>query len=164
MYFNFKNREFIYNSVTGELIRFSKPGREAGHLRKDGYRYVSTATLGAGKQLLAHRIIWNMVYKKWPNEIDHVNGVRDDNRLSNLREVDDTGNAKNNRLYKNNKSGCIGVHWYKRTSMWRAEIQSNNKAIFLGYFTSKDDAIKARKDAEIKYGFHKNHGRTTDSK
>lgn len=109
---------------------------------------------------LAHRVIWAMVYGEWPEEqIDHINGVRDDNRIENLRAVTNQENGKNKKLSKNNTSGVIGVYWYKPTRKWRAEIKINNRRVHLGLFTKKDDAIAARKAAEAEHGYHPNHGR-----
>jgi hypothetical protein len=65
---------------------------------------------------------------------------------------------KNQRKCKNNTSGVTGVNWDKQTNKWRAEIMVNRKGIKLGRFTELQDAIQVRKQAEIDYGFHPNHG------
>lgn len=112
------------------------------------------------KTTKAHRVIWAIHYGSWPDDqIDHINGVSDDNRIKNLRVVTNAENSRNKSMQKNNTSGVMGVYWCKDISKWKAQIQCNGKSIHLGYFTSKDDAIAARADAESKYGFHKNHGR-----
>lgn len=112
-----------------------------------------------GVFLLAHRVIWALEYGVWPDEIDHINGVRHDNRLCNLRSVDRTTNGQNLCLQQRNKSGRIGVTWYKAYQNWAAAIVVNQKRIHLGYFSTVDEAAKARELAEHKYGFHRNHGR-----
>ena len=108
----------------------------------------------------AHRVIWAMVNSEWPREIDHINGVKDDNRVENLRAVTHIENCKNQKLPKSNTSGHMGVIWHKQTCKWTAQIKINNRQVYLGLFTKKDDAIAARKAAEVKYGFHENHGRS----
>lgn len=112
------------------------------------------------KRYLAHRVAWLIEYGDWPNgQIDHINGVRTDNRISNLRCVDNEVNAKNAKLKNTNKSGVQGVSWCKRTGMWQAAITVSYKSIFLGRYRDLADAAIARAEAEFKYGFHKNHGR-----
>ena len=108
----------------------------------------------------AHRVIWAMTHNEWPEyEIDHKQGVRHDNRISELRAVDPSENRKNKKLHKNNTSGYMGVYWYPNSLKWCAQIKVNGRRVHLGYYAQKDDAIAARKAAEVKYGFHPNHGR-----
>ena len=68
---------------------------------------------------------------------------------------------RNAKLSSSNTSGTVGISWYHINGKWAAYIRVNYKKIHLGYYTNKDDAIKARKAAEVKYGFHENHGRTS---
>jgi len=111
------------------------------------------------KRYLSHRIIWLLVYGKWPlDQVDHIDGNGENNRIYNLRDVDQYENQKNCRFQSNNTSGCTGVHWSKRSNSWKVEIGSMGKSIFIGYFKDLINAIKARKEAEIKYSYHKNHG------
>jgi len=110
------------------------------------------------KVYLAHKLAWLYVYGDWPIELDHINHNRADNRISNLRLVTHSDNMKNQRKCKNNTSGVTGVNWDKQTNKWRAEIMVNRKGIKLGRFTELQDAIQIRKQAEIDYGFHPNHG------
>jgi HNH endonuclease len=83
-------------------------------------------------------------------EIDHINGDSLDNRVSNLRISTPAQNAKNKKLSKLNTSGCAGVG-LTRNGKYRVRINVNHKEIRIGTFSSKDDAIKARKEAELKY-------------
>ena len=109
-----------------------------------------------------HRVVWCHYYGEWPDSnlvVDHINGDHYDNRIKNLRCVTHSENAKNRKRPDNNKSGHQGVIWYKQYEKWKASIINNGKYVFLGYFINKEDAIKARKAAERKYGFHENHGR-----
>lgn len=112
-----------------------------------------------GKNYRAHRVIWAMTFGAWPDgQIDHINGNRSDNRIENLRVVSNAENQRNSKIRSTNTSGAAGVSWNKRCAKWQARITVNHKRIHLGYFGNKDDAIAARKSAEIKYGFHPNHG------
>lgn len=109
----------------------------------------------------AHRVIWAIVTGRWPSEqIDHINGIRTDNRLGNLREVSSSENSKNKCQRSNNTSGVTGVSWSHDKRKWLADIRVNKKQIYIGRFDNFDDAVAARKEAERKYGFHENHGRS----
>ncbi len=107
------------------------------------------------KPQLGHRLIY-----AWHNGeigkglvIDHKNGDKKDNRIENLRAVSRSQNNQNRKKQSNNKSGTIGVHFSKRSNKWHARIKINGKLKYLGYHTDKNEAIKARKAAEIKYNF-----------
>ena len=113
-----------------------------------------------GKRYLAHRVIWAMHTGKTVfNEIDHINGDAEDNRLANLREVSHRGNMINRKLPKSNSSGNIGVAWHKQAGKWRAYITVDGRQISLGLFGSIEEASAARNAASIVMGFHENHGR-----
>jgi len=112
-----------------------------------------------GRFFRAHRVIWLIVYGGFPNkEIDHINGDRSDNRLVNLREVNRSENARNLGKSSVNTSGVIGVNWHKNRKMWGSYITIEGKQHSLGYFDFLEEAVKARKQAEIEHGFHPNHG------
>jgi hypothetical protein len=108
----------------------------------------------------AHRVVWLLAHKAWPeDQIDHINGIRTDNRLINLREATNSINMRNACLPRHNTSGTIGVAWSERDQRWRARMHLGNRSLSLGYFHEIEDAIAARKAAEKLYGFHENHGR-----
>lgn len=108
----------------------------------------------------SHRVAWAVFRGEWPpEEIDHINGDRGDNRIVNLRAVTRLENHRNKKKPKNNTSGVIGVSFRKRDQKWKAQIMVKGKHLHLGCFANKADAIAARKAAEVKYGFHANHGR-----
>ena len=111
------------------------------------------------KEYSAHRLAWLYVYGNFPKgQIDNINHDTSDNRICNIRDVSNHENRKNMSIGKNNTSGITGVSIRKSTGRWRATISHNRKSIHLGYFSTKEEAIKVRKEAEIKYGFHENHG------
>ena len=133
-------------------------GQIAGCIRKglNAYRLISIDQI----QYRAHRLVWLYITGKFPeNEIDHINGNKSDNRFANLRDIKNIENHRNRKRPIDNTSGCIGVNWHKTNKAWQAKITVNGKTLFLGLFQDIDHAIKARKEAETKYGFHINHGR-----
>ena len=83
--------------------------------------------------------------------VDHINHNTADNRKSNLRICTISDNNKNKSVAKNSKSGVNGVTWYEKGSKWLVRINADGKQISLGYFSNKEDAIKARIAAEKKY-------------
>lgn len=122
-----------------------------------GLRYVRLKINGQLHQ--AHRVIWALVYGAWPlNQIDHIDGNGLNNRIENLRDVDSSANAKNRKRYNCNTSGVSGVTW--RRNRWVARIRVNGCLIHLGSFIELDDARIARHNAEVKHGFHPNHGKS----
>lgn len=108
-----------------------------------------------------HRIVWKLHYGTEPNVIDHIDGLKTNNKINNLRNVDDFANAKNKRLNKSNKTGCSGVSKHPLKNRYQSTIGVNNKKIYLGSFLTYEEAVAARKAAEIQYGYHENHGRAT---
>lgn len=154
---------FNYDELNGEFTwkiskKYSKrkAGSIAGWITKSGYIQIEID----GVAYLVHRLIFLYVYGKWPtDQIDHVDGARNNNRLVNLREVTRSENQRNRTINKNNTSGITGVYWTKNTNNWFAAIGLNGKLKHLGYFTNKEDAIVARKAAEIKYEYHQGHGK-----
>lgn len=113
------------------------------------------------KNLLAHRIIWEMHNGPIPDGlfIDHIDGNPINNKLENLRLVTTQGNSRNSTIASHNKSGCVGVYWLKSKKRWCSTIVVNGSHIWLGSYRTFEEAKTARKEAEPKYGFHPNHGR-----
>lgn len=111
------------------------------------------------KHFYAHRVIWVMNRGIIPSgmQIDHINGIRSDNLLANLRLVTVEINAQNMRL-RENSSGHTGVFWNNQNQKWCAKIHVNGKSIHLGFFDDVANAAAARKKAERRHGFHSNHG------
>lgn len=107
----------------------------------------------------AHRIIWKLVNDEDPDEVDHENGNKLDNRIGNLRGTDHRGNSMNRKLNSNNTSGFHGVRWNQTKKKWQATIHVHGANQHLGFFDDKEGAIAARQEAEVRHGFHANHGR-----
>jgi len=109
---------------------------------------------------MLHQLAFFYVYDYIPEEVDHINHDKSDNRIANLRASYRQDNSKNMPLRKDNASGRVGVNWDKQTNKWRAEVTVNGVGIKLGRFSDINDAISARVAAEILYCFHPNHGKS----
>lgn len=102
-----------------------------------------------GKNHSAHRLAWMYVHGYFPEHgLDHIDRVRDNNSIANLREVTQTCNMRNTGNTSANTSGVKGVHWEKTTGKWRARICVNGKLINLGRHTTFIEAACHRLSAE----------------
>lgn len=142
-----------YEPDTG-VIRWIAKGKgrikkkEAGTLLHSGYAGICIGP----KRWQSHRIAWALHYGEWPkDQIDHINGIRTDNRICNLREASNAQNGKNLGLSKANTSGHKGVCFDKQTGKWRAIIKVNFNQINIGRYADLQDAIDARIAAEQQY-------------
>ncbi len=133
--YNFKYKEMARALI--DKYDIEKVKQYKWHLNDNGY--VTTAIKGKGLRL--HHLI---LKRKKEFDTDHINGNKLDNRKNNLRYATRSQNAFNR---KNTK----GVSLNKNTKKWRAQIHLNYKQIYLGLFDNKADALKARREAELKY-------------
>jgi hypothetical protein len=89
-----------------------------------------------------------MYYGEWPRgNVDHINGIPHDNRISNLRLATQTQNMQNTKLRSDNTSGVKGVYWVKRRRKWSAFISYGGKVRNLGSYATKEEAISVRRAA-----------------
>jgi hypothetical protein len=124
----------------------ARAGKEAGVIQCGKYRRIGIN----GKYYMAHRIAWVIVTGSWPEyQIDHKNGMKSDNRWTNLREATSAQN-KHNTEHRNN-SGLIGASLHAGTGRYRAQIRTGGKRKFLGWFETAQEAHDAYKQAAIKY-------------
>lgn len=167
-------RELVaYNPETGEFTWLWRPRSRFGTNRawnswnaKNAGNAAFNTSAGQGylhgsvhgRKMKAHRVAWAISHGAWPRIIDHLNGNPADNRICNLRSVDQCLNMLNQRLKSNNTSGVTGVSFDRRRGTWRAEIAWRGRREQLGAFRTKDAAVAARRDAEKRYPVGPNHG------
>lgn len=149
-----------YNPKTGIFTRkISAGGRKVGSIagRPNNIDYIRIGINGT--DYLAHRLAFLYMTGSFPkDQVDHTNQKRSDNRFDNLSECSNQENGMNCQLSKNNTSGFNGVCFDVPRNKWQAQIMVDGKSKHLGRFQGFEEAVSARKKANIKYGFHKNHG------
>jgi hypothetical protein len=136
---------FTYNSETGELIRTTRKSSN-GSLDKFGYLIIKFN----GKQYKAHRLVWLYCNKELPkNIIDHINGIKSDNRIDNLRDVDFLTNATNHSKKPNSITGYVGIYKDETTKRLKNKYttQFNNKTF---RFEKLEDCVEFRKQNNLK--------------
>jgi AP2 domain. len=121
-------------------------GKPVGHLISTGYYYTTIFT----RAFPVHRIVWKLAHGTDPEQIDHINRSRTDNRLANLRNIVAAENALNRSRRRDNRSGTPGVHWNNRRGQWVARIRIRKREYLLGYFHDLTSAVTARKAAELR--------------
>ncbi len=147
-----------YNPKTG-LFKWTSEKKYAnshtiGYTNPYGYHSIMID----GRNFPAHRLAWLYVYGIFPpNQVDHINHDKLDNRISNLRAVTNQDNQRNRR-FTGNSSGFMGVYWDKARSKWKTQIKVNQVVVNLGRYDDITEAISMRLTAEDHYGFHSNHG------
>ncbi|HHX7365802.1 TPA: HNH endonuclease signature motif containing protein [Enterobacter hormaechei] len=143
---------FLYDPVTGRLHHKANRRRVKAcsyadsTRRADGYRQVALRLDGKQYQLKAHRVAWILAHGAIPHgkQIDHINGIRDDNRLCNLRLVTQRENDQNRRKAR-------GYSWNKGCSKWEAYIRVDGVLRHLGLFTTEAAARAAYLKAKVRY-------------
>ena len=157
---------FTYEPITGEFtynkLKISqgrtnkKAGKIAGYKHGNGYLRVGINN----KKYFLHRLAALYMLGYIPEEVDHDNHIRDDNRWLNLNMSSRKENVKNKTISSRNTSGHTGVTFCKNTNKWKSQIKiPGGKVTVLGLFDDINDAISEREKANIKYGFNKNHGK-----
>lgn len=135
-----------YDKETGELTwRVSRGSIKSRSTVgwKNGNGYFRTSV--DGRDYYVHRLVWLYVYGAWPtDQIDHANAIRDDNRISNLREATRSENLGNQRrAQSSNKTGLLGVSWRSANKKFCAHIDLNGERTTLGLFNTAEEAHQA---------------------
>lgn len=138
------NKEFYF-----DLEDYDKIKDYCWRMNDYGYIYAYDIKAEQRTYIFMHNLIMNNLEKKFI--IDHINHNRNDNRKDNLRKCSQSKNSMNRKRQSNNTSGITGVRYRKENGIWIARIKIHGKEISLGTYTNKEDAIKARKEAEQKY-------------
>lgn len=147
-----------YNLSTGVFTNLQTrssnciKGQELKSKNKIGYIRIMIDN----KSYFAHRLAWLYVYNEYPKIIDHKNKNKSDNRIENLINCTQKENQRNRKLSKNNQVGFNGVH--KRYHRYIASIKVNGKKIYIGSFSTAEEAYEKRKEYDVKYGFSNIHG------
>ncbi len=133
-----------YNPITGAFINKVNRvraimGTVAGQTGRSGYVVVGID----GIRYNIHRLAWFYTYKKWPeNEIDHINRIKDDNRICNLREATHSENMSNRKPPSGGQIGARGISWDKSNNIWR--VTYKNK--YLGYAKTIEEGLQFQKE------------------
>lgn len=144
---------FYYCPDTGVFTRrisrgTARAGAIAGTIHATGYRRIQIDR----SLKLAHRVAWLYVYGQWPSdEIDHINGLKDDNRICNLRLATRGQNRSNSKINKNKKLRFKGVYWHEKKKNFSAAIRANKKQYHIGYFKSAEAASRAYAEAALRF-------------
>lgn len=132
-------KHFKYNPITGIISRTDRKN-STGSFDKDGYLIIKIK----GKQYKSHRLAWFLYHGEWPkDEIDHINRIRIDNRIVNLRNATRTINNNNTSKHPNKDTGEIGIYIDKTKGLKKKYAFRNNKKMFRYYTLT--EAIAAKK-------------------
>lgn len=113
---------------------------------KDGYRLFRLR----GHNFTMHRVIWLLSHGDWPQHtIDHINRVKGDNRIENLRDVPQAVNNQNRIMPAHRARGCGGVSFETGRNLWRAQLYVGRRGFHIGYFKTEQEARDAREAIEI---------------
>ena len=141
--------ELKINPMMGTIDRVFKNGtvrHNIGHIRQDGYRGVKIDD----RYELTHRVIFKEFHGFIPDnhQIDHIDGDKTNNRISNLRAVTQQENSENqHNPHKDGMSGHKGVSFHKASGRWQAAIMNRGKQIYLGLYESSEKAANAYAEA-----------------
>lgn len=161
-------RALNYDPISGLFTRFksvgnAKAGSVAGSINSDGYPQIMVD----GVRYKAHRLAFLYMTGSFPDQVDHINGIRNDNKWINLRAVTLSDNAKNKKTPKNNTSGMAGVIRSSERNSWIVQIGKCGNELKRHFsdskFAGKDLAFMAAcfcaANKRIELGYHENHGR-----
>lgn len=150
---------FVYDPESGIFTYKRKmgrngPGDTVGNRHNMGYVKI----FADGKSYLAHRLAYLYMTGEFPpDQIDHINHLRHDNRWENLRPVGYAQNSKNKSCRRRSRCVIAGVRW--RDKRWYVMTYHQGKEIYLGSFPDLFSAVCARRSSDIQYGYHENNGK-----
>lgn len=155
-----------YDPLTGKMTRLTRVRGRKGKLYPCDTEITSKNNRGYcwlkifGHIYLVHRLVFLYMTGSHPNgEVDHINGDRTDNRWGNLRDCDSFSQSRNQGVRSDNTSGVRGVNYSKRAGKWVVRISQSGERFNLGNYSSFEEAVSVRKNAEGLLGYHPNHGK-----
>ena len=141
-----------YDPATGVFSwKIKSGGKKAGSVAGIAHCKGYITIRGDYKYYLAHRLAFLYMKGEMPEFVDHKNGVRNDNRWSNLRPATATENMQNMGVRKDNTSGHSGVYWNRALGKWHVRFKVNKKQCNFGYYENLSDAVIAASEARVKY-------------
>ena len=152
--FSHVSSQLRYEPETGEF--FWKPSKrgfregfeKAGTVTRKGYARIRID----GNKHYAHRLAWLLHYGEWPSaHVDHINTVKTDNRIANLRLADPSQSNFNVGLTSKNTSGVKGVRYSKSQNCWISFVTARGKNVLFGRHQTKDDAIRAVEKTRLQF-------------
>lgn len=151
--FEYKDGFLYWKGVThpNKVYLRNKP---AGSIHKTGYRHITWFN----KPQKAHRLIFMLHHGYLPQEVDHINGDRADNRIENLRPANRSENQCNRNILANNTSGYAGVSWHKKSNAWVVRVMKNGKTVIHQYF--KDLELAGLFATEARSLYHGGYAKT----
>ena len=149
---NFIKEHLLYNKNTGIFYwnvnrQKIQKGSIAGGLSSEGYIQIRVL----GKKMSAHRMAQLLHYGTLPNNIDHINGIKTDNRIENLREATQSENMRNYAHNTKNTSGYKNVVWNKKAFKWQVGLRVEGKKKHIGLFNSINEAVEAAQNARQQF-------------
>lgn len=165
--------QICYTPETGDMTWIPKSGEDqetrrwnsryanmpAGCVDERGYVRVVVRIDGMKRAIRAHQLAWFITHGKLPqHEIDHINRVKSDNRISNLRDVPRAINQRNKGLQQNSSSGYVGVTRSRGRDKWEAYGRDAKRRVYLGLFDSPMQAAEIAKAFRQERGYSPTHG------
>ena len=151
---NYIRENIKYDSETGYLWWNKLPegkytrrllDKPAGFVHNtEGYVLLNLRLPSGTTVCRAHRIAWFLYYGSWPKDLlDHINGIKDDNKIKNLREATKNQNEMNKKKRSDCSSKYKGVCWSKEKQKWTSYIRINRRRKHLGVYASEEEAAGA---------------------
>jgi len=137
----FKNKGYSFNSYTGHIISYT--GNKINAKNSMGYIVITTKSEKKTLSIYAHQLAWYLYYNEVPNVIDHIDRNKENNKIENLRNV-------NQQINQWNRSNVKG-YFKEKNNKFTSYIYINSKMIRLGTFNTENEAKKAHLDAKKIY-------------
>lgn len=149
--FEYRDGHLFWKTKVSQRINI---GDKAGSIDQKGYCRIMINN----KSYKTHRLVFMMHNGYLPEQIDHIDGNKLNNRIDNLRPATNGQNRHNTSIQKNNSSGVKGINWQKRDNKWQARVMLNKKSYQVGYFDTLEEAKQAiQKVREQLHGDYARH-------